>query len=225
MESLKLTSEYRGSSGKGVSRKLRAQGRVPAVLYGHSEEAVKISVNERDFRRVLRVRGETAIIGLTIEGEVKKDCDAIIKEIQQHPATGKILHVDFQHIRHGEKIKIDVPVELLGEPLGVKEMGGVLEHGPRELVIRCLPGDIPERIEVDVTALKMHDAIHVKDIAAQHPGFEFLDDLDTTLAIVVPSRVEEAAPTRAAEEIAEPEVVGKSKEAEKKKEEGETETE
>lgn len=224
MESLKLASEYRGSSGKGVSRKLRAQGRVPAVLYGHSEEPVKISVNERDFRRALRVRGETAIIGLTIEGEVRKDCDAIIKEIQQHPATGKILHVDFQHIRRGEKIKIDVPVELLGEPLGVKEMGGVLEHGPRELVIRCLPSDIPEKIEIDVTALKMHDAIHVKEIASQYPGFEFLDDLDTTIAIVVPSRVEEAAPTPAAAEIAEPEVVGKGKEAEKK-EEGEKETE
>ena len=199
MESLKLTSEYRVSSGKGVSRRLRAQGRVPAVLYGHSEEPIKISIDEADFFRVLRVRGETAIIGLTVEGEVKKDCDAIIKEIQQHPASGEILHVDFQHIRRGEKIKIDVPVELLGEPLGVKEMGGVLEHGPRELVIRCLPRDIPERITVDVSGLKMHDAIHVKDIAAQNPGFEFLDDLGTTLAIVVPSRIEEAAPVPVAE--------------------------
>jgi large subunit ribosomal protein L25 len=219
MESLKLTSEYRVSSGKGVSRRLRAQGRVPAVLYGHSEESVKISIDEADFLRVLRVRGETAIIGLTVEGEVKKDCDAIIKEIQQHPASGEILHVDFQHIRRGEKIKIDVPVELLGEPLGVKEMGGVLEHGPRELVIRCLPRDIPERITVDVSGLKMHDAIHVKDIAAQHPGFEFLDDLGTTIAIVVPSRIEEAAPVPVAEEVAEPEVIGKGKEGEKKEEE------
>jgi large subunit ribosomal protein L25 len=190
------------------------------VLYGHSEEPVKISVIDQEFRKVLRVRGETAIIGLTIEGGVNRECDAIIKEIQQHPATGKILHVDFQHIRRGEKIKIDVPVELVGEPLGVKEMGGVLEHGPRELVIRCLPRDIPERIEVDVKPLKIHDAVHVKDIAAHYPDFEFLDDLETTLAIVVPSRVEEAAPTPAAKEVAEPEVIGKGKEAEKKEEEG-----
>jgi large subunit ribosomal protein L25 len=220
MESLKLISEYRASSGKGVSRRLRAQGRVPAVLYGHSDEPVKISIDEQDFRRVLRVQGETAIIGLSVEGEVKKDCDAIIKEIQQHPASGEILHVDFQHIRRDEKLKIEVPLVLLGEPLGVKEMGGVLEHGPRELVIRCFPRDIPERIEVDVSGLKMHDAIHVREIAARNPGFEFLDAPGTTLAIVVPSRIEEEAPKpAAAEEAAEPEVIGKGKEGEKKEDE------
>ena len=218
MESLKLMSEYRDSSGKEVSRKLRAQGRIPAVIYGHSEEPIAISVNDHDFRRVLRVRGETAIIGLTIEGKLSKECDAIIKEIQQHPGTGKILHVDFQHIRRGEKIKIDVPLELVGEPVGVKEMGGVLEHGPRELVIRCLPRDIPERFEVDVRLLKIHDTIHVRDVASRYPDFEFLDDPGTTLAIVVPSRVE-VEPTPVVDAAVEPEVIAKGKEAEKEKEE------
>jgi large subunit ribosomal protein L25 len=222
MEAIKLASEYRGSSGKGVARKLRARGQVPAVLYGHSEEPLKISVNEQDFRRVLRVRGEMGIIDLVIEGEVKKECDAIIKEIQQHPASGKILHIDFQHIRRGEKIKIEVPVYLIGEPLGVKEMGGVLEHGPREIEIRCFPGDIPDRIDIDVQFLKIHEAIHLRDIASRYPEFEFLEALGTTLAIVVPSRVEvEAAPVAA--EAAEPEVIGKGKETEKEKEETEAE--
>lgn len=211
MESMKITSEYRASSGKGDARKLRAAGRVPAVLYGHHEEPVKISLSEQDFRRVIRIRGETAIIDLTIEGETAKGYDAIIKEIQQHPATGKILHVDFQHIRLGEKIKIEVPVELVGDPVGVKDMGGVLEHGPRELSIRCLPKNIPDRIEVDVRVLKIHDAIHVGDIASFHPDYEFLDDPGTTLAIVVAPRVEaEAVP--AAQEAAEPEVIAKGKE-------------
>jgi large subunit ribosomal protein L25 len=213
MESLKLTTEPRDSSGKGVARKLRAAGRVPAVLYGHSEEPVMISVNERDFLKVIRLRGETAIIDLLIEGEASEGRDAIIKEIQQHPATGKILHVDFQHIRVGEKIKMEVPVGLVGDPIGVKEMGGVLEHGPRELSIRCLPKNIPDRIEVDVRQLKIHDAVHIKDIAGSYPDFEFLDDAGTTLAIVVPPRVE-VEPVPVAEEAAEPEVIAKGKEEE-----------
>jgi len=222
MEAMKLASEYRGSSGKGVARKLRARGQVPAILYGHSEEPLKISVNEQDFRRVLRVRGEMGIIDLVIEGEVKKECDAIIKEIQQHPASGKILHIDFQHIRRGEKIKIEVPVYLIGEPLGVKEMGGVLEHGPREIGVRCFPRDIPDRIDIDVQSLKIHESIHLRDIASRYPEFEFLEALGTTLAIVVPSRVEvEAAPVVA--EPAEPEVIGKGKETEKEKEKTEAE--
>lgn len=212
MESMKLISAYRDASGKGGARKLRAVGRVPAVLYGHSEEPLTISLSEQDFRRVIRTRGETAIIALTIEGDAPKGYDAIIKEIQQHPATGQILHIDFQHIRLGEKIKIEVPVVLVGDPVGVKDMGGVLEHGPRELSVRCLPRDIPERIEVDVRSLKIHDAIHVKDVAAAHPDFEFLDDPGTTVAIVVAPRVE-AEPVPAAAEAAEPEVIGKGKEA------------
>lgn len=211
MESMKLTSTYRDSSGKGNARKLRAAGRVPAVLYGHGEEPVKISLSEQDFRRVIRTRGETAIIDLTVEGKASKPYDAIIKEIQLHPATGKILHIDFQQIRLGEKIKIEVPVELAGDPTGVKDMGGVLEHGPRQLTIRCLPRAIPDRIVVDVKSLKIHEAIHVRDVAAANPDFEFLDDPGTTVAIVVAPRVEaEAVP--AAAEAAEPEVIGKGKE-------------
>lgn len=221
MEATKLTTESRGSSGKGSARKLRAAGRVPAVLYGHDEKPVKISLKEQDFRRIIRTRGETGIIALEIEGEPPTTCDAIIKEVQQHPATGKILHIDFQHVRVGEKIKIDVPVELVGDPVGVKDMGGVLEHGPRELAIRCLPRDIPDRITIDVKSLKIHDAIHVGDIAALYPGFEFLDDAETTLAIVVAPRVEAEPVPPAEEEVAEPEVIAKGKE----EEEGEEETE
>lgn len=222
MEAIKLASEYRTSSGKGVARKLRASGKVPAILYGHSEKPVSLAVNEHDFLHVLRVRGEMGIVDLTIEGEVKKECDAIIKEIQQHPASGKILHIDFQHIRRGEKLKIDVPVYLVGEAIGVKEMGGVLEHGPREIEIRCFPRDIPDRIDIDVKSLKIHDSIHIRDISSSYPDFEFLDDPATTLAIVVPPRVEtEAVPV--AEAAAEPEVIGKGKETEKEEKEG-TET-
>jgi large subunit ribosomal protein L25 len=219
MEAIKLASEYRLSSGKGSARKLRARGLVPAVLYGHSDEPLAITVSEQDFLRVLRLRGEMGIIDLTVQGDVQRECDAIIKEVQQHPASGKILHIDFQHIRRGEKLKIEVPVRLIGEPVGVKEMGGVLEHGPREIEVRCFPRDIPESIDIDVKALKIHESIHVRDISAIYPDFEFLDDPGTTLAIVVPPRVEtEAVPVAEAEAEAEPEVIGKGKEPEKEKE-------
>jgi large subunit ribosomal protein L25 len=224
MESTKLTVEYRASSGKGEARKLRSTGRIPAVLYGHHEKPLSISLGEQDFRRILRSRGETAIIGLMIEGDAPQGYDAIIKEIQQHPATGKILHIDFQQVRSGEKIKIEVPVELAGDPVGVKDMGGVLEHGPRQLSIRCVSSEIPDRLVVDVRHLKVRDAIHVRDIALSYPGFEFLDDPDTTLAIVVSPRVEaEPVPAEAAAEAAaEPEVIGKGKEEAEGEAEGES---
>lgn len=213
MEQTELKSIFRETSGKGNARKLRAQGHLPAVLYGPKQETLSLSVDEQDFQRVLSRQGETVIVDLTIGGEAPKECKAIVKEIQRHPATGKILHLDFQYIRRGERIRLEIPVVLTGDPVGVKEMGGVLEHGSRTLNIRCLPRHIVENIEIDVSQLKIQDAIHVKDIESRYPDFEFLDDLETTLAIVVPPRVEvEVAPDE--EEAEEPEVIAKGKEEE-----------
>jgi large subunit ribosomal protein L25 len=213
MEQMELKSISRETSGKGMARKLRAQGHLPAILYGPKQETISISVNERDFQRVLSTQGETVIVDLTIGGEVTKECRAIVKEIQRHPATGKILHLDFQYIRRGERIRLEIPVVLTGDPVGVKEMGGVLERGSRTLNIRCLPRHIIENIEIDVSHLKIQDAVHVKDIESRYPDFEFLDDLETTLAIVVPPRVEvEVTPDE--EEAEEPEVIAKGKEEE-----------
>lgn len=219
MEQFKLKSIYRETSGKGVARKLRAEGKIPAVLYGLKEEAVALSIDEQEFRRVLRTYGETAIVDLDIEGLKEKEYNAILKDIQVHPTTGRILHVDFQQIRRGEKLKIEVPLALVGDPIGVKEAGGVLEHGMRSLNIRCLPRHIPDKIEVDVQALQIHDGLHIKDIVADHPDFEFLDDHGTTLAIVIPPRVEVVAtPEDEEDETEEPEVISKGKEEEGEKE-------
>lgn len=220
METYKLGSEYREVSGKRSARKVRAEGRVPAVLYGHDEETLAISISETELRKVLASKWETAIVGLTIAGKVKKECNAIIKSVQQHPATGKILHVDFQYIRSGEKIRLDVPIVLSGVPRGVKEMGGILEHGLREAAIRSMPRHIPESIELDVTDLGIHDAIHIGDIVERFPDIEFLDDPEATLAIVVPPKVEVepvVEEVEAAEE--EPEVITKGKEEEEQPEE------
>ncbi len=215
METQKLNSVCREAFGKGEARKIRAQGRVPAVVYGQKEEALAISVSEQDLRKVLTSGWETTIVDLNIDGRVKKECNAIIKDIQQHPATGKVLHLDFQYIHKGQKIRLEVPVSLVGDPPGVKEMGGILEHGSRELTIRCMPRHIPDTIEIDVSELGIHDAIHLRDAVGKYPDIEFLGDLEATLAIVVPPKVE-VEPTVADEEVEEtmeePEVIAKGKE-------------
>ncbi|MFQ5511276.1 MAG: 50S ribosomal protein L25 [Candidatus Krumholzibacteriia bacterium] len=213
MQTQKLVSVCREPMGKGAARKVRAEGRIPAVIYGHEDENVAISLSERDLRKILVSGWETTIVDLGIEGKVTKECNAIIKEVQQHPATGKVLHVDFQYIRKGQKIRLDVPVVLKGDPRGVKEMGGILEHS-RELAIRCIPRHIPDSIEIEVTELGIQDSIHLNEIVERYPDIEFLDDPDTTLAIVVPPKVEAepVAEEEAEEAIEEPEVIAKGKE-------------
>lgn len=214
MESLKLNTECRDGRGKGAARRLRAQGMVPGVIYSHKEDPLSVSIVERELRRVLASNWETAIVDVNVSGRVKKECNAIIKEVQQHPASGRILHVDFQAIYEGEKVRLDVPVTLDGDPRGVKEMGGILEHGSRELAIRCMPRHIPEAIVIDVSSLGIHDGIHIRDIIDVYPNVEFLDEPDTTLAIVVPPRVEVEPTTEVAEGEEEPEVIVKGKEDE-----------
>jgi large subunit ribosomal protein L25 len=213
MKTQELNSEYRSESGKGASRKLRSMGRIPAVLYGLNEDTIPLTVSELEFRRVLSSNWETAILDLTVTGKVSKECNAIIKDIQQHPSTGRVLHVDFQYIRKGQKIRLEVPVVLTGVPVGVKEMGGILEHGSRALDIRCMPRHIPEKIEIDVSALGIQEGIHLKDIADGYPDLEFLSDPELTIANVVPPKVEVAA-TEEEEEAGEeePEVIAKGKE-------------
>ncbi|MCZ6765891.1 MAG: 50S ribosomal protein L25 [bacterium] len=214
MKTMKLGTEYRETSGKGAARKLRSSGGVPAVLYGHNEDTIPLTVSESDLRKVFASHWETAILSLAVTGKVTKDCDAIIKDVQQHPTTGSVIHVDFQMIQRGEKIKLTIPVTLTGEPPGVKVEGGVLDHGLRDLNIRCLPRHIPEGVEIDVGGLGIHDSIHIKDIIDAHPDLEFLDDLEATLANVLPPKVE-AEPSselEEEEESEEPEVIAKGKE-------------
>jgi large subunit ribosomal protein L25 len=216
METLSLALQYREDSGKGAARRLRASGMVPVVLYGREEDTISLSVNELELRRLLAAKWETAIVDLKIEGKVKKDCNAIIKNVQQHPGNGRILHVDFQYVHRGELIRLTVPVTVTGNPRGVKEMGGVLEHGVRELDVRCMPRHIPESIEIDVSGLSFHESIQLRDIRDRFPDVEFLDDEDSTLANVLPPKIEVEPKAEEgeeeAEEGAEPELIGKGKE-------------
>jgi large subunit ribosomal protein L25 len=207
MERFELQSHVRGDSGKGVARKLRVEGKLPAVLYGRREAPMGLSVSEVEVKNILRKHPDSAIVDLTVEGKGGGSMNAIIRDVQRHPASGKILHVDLQRIRLDEQIRVSVQVEVRGTPAGVKEQGGVLEHGMRTVDLMTLPTDIPDSIVVDVSALRIHDSIQIRDVQASYPKVVFLDDADTTLATVIPPIVEAVvAPT---EVVAEPELIRK----------------
>lgn len=206
-----LTATPRDTRGKGDARKLRATGRVPAVIYGHGEETRLLSVDAHELDLLFsRIRVENTIIEVTIEGE-KKPVKALVREVQKNIVRENVLHVDFYQIRAGERITVEVPVRLVGAAPGVKA-GGILQQALNEIEVRCLPDQIPSTIEFDISALDIGDSIHLRDMAPP-PGVEFLTDADRAVCSVVPPVVEvvpEVAPVAAAE-VAEPEVIGKGK--------------
>ncbi len=199
MEQFELTTTVRPDAGKGVARRLRAAGRLPAVLYGLKTEPMGLDIPEPDMRRILRRHPESPVVRLHVEGQ-GGPVDTIVRDVQRHPATGRLLHVDFQRIRLDEKVRVDVPVELRGEPVGVKEQGGVLEHVVRVVSVMCLPREIPQSIGVDISALGIGDVVRVADLAEGNPNLDFTEDPDTMVATVLaPTVSREAAATEAGE--------------------------
>jgi large subunit ribosomal protein L25 len=223
MERMKITGEYRDDTGKGVARKLRKDGKIPAVIYGHKKDPVGLAVKALDLNRIVHGHRESVMVDLTIKGKASEKCSAIIRDVQIHPATGAILHVDFQRVDLDEKVRVGVSIILTGDAKGVKDGGGILEHGLREVNVICTPTTIPETLEIDVSDLDIGHSIHIRDIAVSHPELEFVDPPDSALATVVPPIVEvkpEAAEEAAEEEAEEPELIAKEKEEGEAEEQG-----
>jgi large subunit ribosomal protein L25 len=234
MATVELKATARTETGKGIARQTRREGSFPAVLYGEGEEPQPLSVDNKDFYPVIRTAaGENVILDLRIEG-VKKDlCKAIIRDIQYHPVSRDILHVDFQHISMTKMITVEVPIEIVGEAVGVKTGGGILEVILREVEVECLPVNIPDVIKVDVTELEIGHSIQVRDLAVADAAI-VADPEATVITIGAPTVVEEVKPEvaegeEAAEEGAEgaeaaegeesrKEAPGKSEDTEKKAE-------
>lgn len=221
MEKVILKVEARDLSGKASAKGLRKKDIIPAVVYRGGKDAMKLQLMSRDLNEALHTKaGENVIVTLKISGgEGKtKDRTVLIKEIQREPIKGAILHVDFNEISLTETLKVNVPLAAHGEPVGVKADGGTLEHVMWELQVECLPTDIPEKIEVEVSGLKIGDAIYVKNITPPE-GVKILTDPELIAMIVKPPKVE--VPKEEAVEAApvEPELIRKKKEAEE--EEGE----
>ena len=206
-----LSATPRSDVGKGAARKLRAALKTPGVIYGHNRQPQPLAMDTRDLERLLdRISFETTVVELTLGGATTR---TLIREIQRHPFKREILHVDFLELVAGELIQVNVPIVLVGVADGVRLEGGVLDQVMRELSVDVDPANMPNHIDVDVTALGLNDSIHVRDITLP-PGVEVLDDPDDTVCVVAPPRVE-AEPTPAAvegaEAPAEPELIRKPK--------------
>lgn len=186
MNNATLTALPRTERGKGAARKLRSTGRIPAVLYGHGEQSRELSVDAHELEKLLAsVNVENTLIDVTIEGE--EPARALVREVQMHPYRPEVLHLDLFHVHAGETLRLQIPVRLVGSPEGVRA-GGVLDQVLYELEVECLPGNIPDVAEVDVSGLGVGDAVRVRDIT--FPDVKVLNDEDLTVAAVTPPTVQ-----------------------------------
>ena len=221
-----LEATSRDTIGKNEARRTRREGRVPAVLYGATKEGdgrqgTPISVDPKALLRILHSdSGANTLISLKLSGA--GDARVLVKDYQLDPVTHQILHADFYRVAMDRMLQVTIPIVVKGEPKGVKQQGGILEFVRREIEIECLPADIPEHVEVDVTELMLHDGIRVRDIPVS-PKWTPVSDGDMMLVHVIMPKVEEAAaPAEAAAApvaVAEPELIkkGKKEEAEDEK--------
>jgi large subunit ribosomal protein L25 len=162
-----LKARLREGTGKGVTRKLRTAGEIPAVAYGHGVDGRSLAVNAHELELLLAsINPENTIIDLRIEGS--RPVQALIREVQHHPSRPIILHFDFFQVKAGEKIHVEVPVRLHGTPVGVRDAGGVLQEVLRELTVECLPKDIPTSIDLDIENLGLGEVIHVSDVKLEN---------------------------------------------------------
>ncbi len=188
-----LNAKIRNLSGKSAIRKIRGMGFVPAVVYGPSRDTVSIVLDERKTERLISTSGIRKIYDLNIEdGDNRTDCQVMFKDIQRDSLSGKIKHIDFYEIQKGRKLTVVVPIELVGEPFGVSEHGGVLQFLIREVPIECLPKDLPELFKLDVSPLDIGQGVTLRDL--QLPDYiECLEDLDKVVASAVAVKSEDLA--------------------------------
>ena len=215
MERLELHTTVRKSTGNSPARSLRRSGHIPAVLYGPKTDPVLLSVNIKDLEQVFKQGNVFQIIlNLVIQNGKKITKAAMVKELQTHPVSGNFIHIDFYEIDMKRQINVMVPVITKGQPVGV-ENGGMLNIVRRELELLCLPGDIPEAVEIDVSDLDIGDSIHIEDIPLGE-NVEISADVNFTVVTVLTPKVEEE------EVVEEEEAELEEGEAEEGREEGET---
>jgi large subunit ribosomal protein L25 len=203
----------RAERGKNEARRLRATGRIPAVLYGGKGQAITLSVNTKQVNAILRSQsGHNTLFQVDLNG---KHEPAILKDWLNDPVSGNLLHVDLLRVAMDVRMRVQVPVHTFGDPAGVKVQGGVFEVVTREVEIECLPGDIPSEFRADVSGLMLNDALRARDLQLDASKLKLLTDPEQVLAHVVALKVEEEKPAEvAATEAAtpaEPEVIKKGK--------------
>jgi large subunit ribosomal protein L25 len=219
-----LSATARTAGRKKAAKALRAQGQVPAIIYGHGREPQSLALAAIEFDRLLEtIAPESTIVEVAVGGQTTR---ALIREIQRHPIKQGIVHVDFQEIHAGEKLRLEIPIHLVGTPEGVRNQGGILDQVLRMIQIEVLPEHIPEHVELDVTVLVIGRSLHVSDLKI--PNAQIINDPSLTVVTVAAPRAEEevtpAAAATAVEgaeptAVAEPEVIKKGKIEEEEPEE------
>jgi large subunit ribosomal protein L25 len=210
MEKVRLKAAERKETAKPARKKIRNLGRVPGVFYSRHTSPINIDVIEKELHPLV-FTSKTHLISLNIEGREEQDC--IIKDVQFDPVTDRVIHFDLLGLTKGEKIQLEVPVQLKGSAVGIKE-GGILQHALHKLEVECLPKDIPEHIEINISSLAVGDSIHVEDLTIEN--LEILNSKDSLIVSITHAKIKEE-PVLAAEEIgeaeegAEPEVISKGK--------------
>lgn len=205
MKQYTLNIANRDKTGRGVARRLRADGKIPASLYGQGN-ARSITVSAVDFRDLNRqIGGGAALVELTDEKGESALC--LVQDVQYHAVKSTIEHIDFQEVERGHAFTTDVPVHLKGEAdcVGVKNDGGVIDHKSHEVEIRCRPSALPDHVEIDVTALQVGDAIHIRDLPALE-GVEYLGEPDQVIVSVQHPTVATESEEDESEEVAADEV-------------------
>lgn len=191
MATIQLDSKKRTTIGKGSARKLRSMGRLPVILYGPEISPMMLSLDYKQLQKILRGRSaESIIFDLRVDSNGKNNSKRVmIKEIQKDPVTRDYLHVDFYEISMEKELEVDIPVYLINTPIGVSE-GGILEHIRRELKISCMPKNLIDKIEIDVSGLDIGQSLHIEDISFP-PGLKSIEDGNLTIATVVAPTIEE----------------------------------
>lgn len=214
MKSVPLKAFPRSVARRSRVRKLRAAGRIPAVIYGRQAQPQNLEVDGQALHDLLHhSASDNLLVDLTVDQDARAKRLALVQEIQQHPLSGQVLHIDFHEIQENEKVTISVPVEAVGEAAGVKTGGGVLEHVLHKIRVRCLAKDLPESINIDVAALEIGRAIHIGEIPPI-PGVEILGDKTAPVfAVAAPvTEEQEAAAAAAAAPAGEVEMIKEKKE-------------
>ena len=206
MKEVSLAVSSRTTKGKGPARRSRHEGNIPGVVYGPEVTPISVEVSERALRAAIKeAHGTSAIFNLDVDGKMNK---VVIRDIQRDPVSSSVIHIDFHAISMNKPLHLSVPLHFTGTAHGVKTDGGILQTTMREMEISCLPTDIPEHIDVDVTELGIGDSIHVRDIEV--PNAKILAEPQRTVAVVAPPTVVKV--DTPAEELAEGEEVAEGEE-------------
>ncbi len=220
MDTIQLSSEIRTQTGKGSARKLRSTDKLPAILYGPETDTIMLTLDCTELEKALKGKSaESVLLDLRIDsGKKGQSKKVMIKEVQRDPVMRDYLHVDLFEISLKKELEVDIPIHLVNTPIGVTE-GGVLQHVRREVKVLCMPDDLVDKIDVDVSALDIGQSLHIGDISFPS-GLKSLEDVDVTvLTVVAPTIVEEVEEEEVEEEEVEEEGVEETEGEEPKSEE------